>query len=256
MINVILGILIPFAGTSLGSAMVFLMKNNLSCKIEKLFLGFASGVMIAASVWSLILPAIEQSESLSVPEWFPASLGLFLGFAFLFLVDWIVFKLKKDENKVPSNMREKSMMIFAVTLHNIPEGFAVGVALAGAYFGVSQHNLTAALLLSIGIAIQNFPEGAIVSLPLSSGGMSKSKSFLMGSLSGVVEPIAGVIAFLLTGLVAPILPYILAFSAGAMIFVCIKELIPEAQEGGFENIATLGFLFGFVIMLILDVALG
>ena len=254
MLKVILINLIPFLGTTLGSAMVFLLYKNLNKKIEKLFLGFAGGVMVAASVWSLIIPAIEQSENLNIPKWFPAGLGIILGFLVIYFIDVIVNNLKNKSNK--SELNNNQMMIFAVTLHNIPEGLAVGVALASVYYGYTTMTMLSVLMLAIGIAIQNFPEGAIISLPLNAMGKSKNYSFFMGMLSGLVEPISGILAFFITGIVTSILPYVLAFSAGAMLFVVIRELIPQSQEDGFENISTFGFFCGFLLMMILDVALG
>lgn len=255
MINVLFGILIPFAGTTLGSALVFFMKNNLSPKIEKFFLGFASGVMIAASVWSLLIPSIENAGG-NLPQWIPATLGLCIGFFVLFVIDEVVTRFKLKRSLLSDNLKDKSIMFFAITLHNIPEGLAVGVALAGSYFGSTSLSLMSALLLSFGIAVQNFPEGAIVSLPLMAATKKKFMSFFWGSMSGIVEPIAAIIAFFVTGFVSSILSYVLAFAAGAMIYVVIKDLIPESQQRGYEKIATLGFLIGFIIMMLLDIIMG
>lgn len=257
--KVVLGILIPFLGTMLGSSVVFFMKNKMNSKIEKLLLGFASGVMIAASVWSLIIPSIDMAEEQNLIAWLPASIGFLLGIVFLLILDSIIPHLHLNNNKpegLKSKLKKTTMMVFAVTLHNIPEGMAVGVIFAGAVSGNTGITLAGALALSIGIAIQNFPEGAIISMPLKSEGMSKGKSFLYGTLSGIVEPIGAVITICLTKLVVPILPYLLSFAAGAMIYVVVEELIPESQTGEHSNIGTIGVAVGFVTMMILDVALG
>ncbi len=254
-----LGLLIPFAGTSLGAAMVFLMRSKMNSKVEKALLGFASGVMIAASIWSLLIPAIEMSSEKRTPAWFAASVGFLLGIAFLLILDTLIPHLHLNSDKpegLKSNLKKTTMLVFAVTLHNIPEGMAVGVAFAGALASHTGITLTSAFALSIGIAIQNFPEGTIISMPLKSEGMNKSKSFLYGVLSGVVEPISALITILLTGIVVPVLPYILAFAAGAMMYVVVEELIPESQSGKHSNIGTIGVALGFVVMMILDVALG
>lgn len=253
------GVLIPFIGTTLGSAMVFLMKNKINGKIEKALLGFASGVMIAASIWSLLIPAIEMSKSQNTISWLPASIGFLAGIFFLLLLDNIIphLHLKSSEPEgIKSNLKKTTMMMLAVTLHNIPEGLSVGVALAGAVSGNTTITITGALALSIGIAIQNFPEGAIISMPLKSEGISKIKAFTYGTLSGIVEPIGTIITLLLTSLVVPILPYLLSFAAGAMIYVVVEELIPESQSGAHSNIGVIGVAIGFVIMMILDIALG
>lgn len=259
MLKLILGVLVPFIGTSLGSFMVFFMKDKINVKIEKILLGFAGGVMVAASIWSLIMPAIEQSESMGKWSFVPAAVGIILGVLFLFVLDSVVPHLHVNSDKpegLSSKAKKTTMLVLAVTLHNIPEGMAVGVALAGAYFGNSGITLTASLVLSIGIAIQNIPEGAIISMPLKSEGFSKAKSFGYGILSGIVEPIFAVITILLTSIVTPILPYLLSFAAGAMIYVVVEELIPESQSGEHSNFATISFVVGFLIMMILDVALG
>ena len=257
--NILLGIMIPFIGTTLGSAMVFFMKDNINAKIEKTLLGFAAGVMIAASVWSLLIPAIDMSKEQGRIAWLPAAVGFMLGILFLLLIDSIVPHLHLDSDKpegVKSKFSKTTMMMFAVTIHNIPEGMAVGVAYAGAIMGHSKLSLTAAVALSIGIAIQNFPEGAIISMPLKGQGMSKMRAFKCGFLSGVVEPIGAFITILLTSKIIVILPYLLAFAAGAMIYVVIEELIPESQSGEHTNIGTIGAAIGFVLMMVLDVALG
>ena len=233
-------LLIPLLGTTLGAAMVFFMKDNINAKIEKTLLGFAAGVMIAASVWSLLIPAIDMSKEQGRIAWLPAAVGFMLGILFLLLIDSIVPHLHLDSDKpegVKSKFSKTTMMMFAVTIHNIPEGMAVGVAYAGAIMGHSKLSLTAAVALSIGIAIQNFPEGAIISMPLCSEGMSKKKAFICGVLSGVVEPVGGFITILIAGIITPVLPYLLSFAAGAMMYVVIEELIPESQNGEHSNIA-------------------
>ncbi len=257
--DLVIGLAIPFLGTTLGSAMVFLMKNKIDNKIEKLLLGFASGVMIAASIWSLLIPAIEMSESQGKIAWVPAAIGFLLGITFLLVLDSLIphLHLKSDKPEgIKSKLKKTTMMVFAVTLHNIPEGMAVGVTFAGALTQNAGITMAGAFALAIGIAIQNFPEGAIISMPLKSEGMSKSKAFLYGTLSGIVEPIGAIITILLTSAVVPILPYLLAFAAGAMIYVVVEELIPESQAGEHSNIGTIGVAIGFVVMMILDVALG
>lgn len=257
--DLVIGLAIPFLGTTLGSAMVFLMKNKINNKIEKLLLGFASGVMIAASIWSLLIPAIEMSESQGKIAWVPAAIGFLLGITFLLVLDSLIphLHLKSDKPEgIKSKLKKTTMMVFAVTLHNIPEGMAVGVTFAGALTQNAGITMAGAFALAIGIAIQNFPEGAIISMPLKSEGMSKSKAFLYGTLSGIVEPIGAIITILLTSAVVPILPYLLAFAAGAMIYVVVEELIPESQAGEHSNIGTIGVAIGFVVMMILDVALG
>lgn len=257
--DLVIGLAIPFLGTTLGAAMVFLMKNKINNKIEKLLLGFASGVMIAASIWSLLIPAIEMSESQGKIAWVPATIGFLLGITFLLVLDSVIphMHLKSDKPEgIKSKLKKTTMMVFAVTLHNIPEGMAVGVTFAGALTQNAGITMAGAFALAIGIAIQNFPEGAIISMPLKSEGMSKPKAFLYGTLSGIVEPIGAIITILLTNAVVPMLPYLLAFAAGAMIYVVVEELIPESQAGEHSNIGTIGVAIGFVVMMILDVALG
>lgn len=257
--NTALGLLIPFAGTTFGAAMVFFMRRQMNEKIEKALLGFASGVMIAASVWSLLIPAIEMSEKSGVLPWLPPSLGFLLGIGFLLLLDTVTPHLHLDSAKPEgpkTNLKKTTMLVLAVTLHNIPEGMAVGVTFAGVLTGNSGITMAGAFALAVGIAIQNFPEGTIISMPLRSEGMSKPKAFLMGTLSGIVEPISAFITILLTGIIVPALPYLLSFAAGAMIYVVAEELIPEAQSGKHSNIGTLGVAAGFVVMMVLDVALG
>ena len=252
-----IGLLIPFLGTTLGSVMVFLMKNEINKKVEKILLGFASGVMIAASIWSLLLPAIEMSEQSGVIPWIPSSIGFLIGIIFLLVLDYVIKKLKKEDlNKTNNNIKKKSKLVLAVTLHNIPEGMAVGVAFAGALLGNTAIAMSGAIALAIGIGIQNFPEGAIISMPLRNQGMSKFKAFMYGTLSGIVEPIASICTIFLTNIVVPILPYFLSFAAGAMIYVVVEELIPETQTGEHTDLGTIGVAIGFVIMMILDVALG
>lgn len=257
--NIAIGLLIPFLGTTLGSAMVFLMKNKMNTKVQKLLLGFASGVMIAASIWSLITPSIEMAEEQGVVSWIPAAIGFLFGIIFLLVLDSIIPHLHLNSKKpegIKAKLKNTTMMVLAVTLHNIPEGMAVGVVFAGVLAQNTTITLAGAFALSIGIAIQNFPEGAIISMPLKNEGMSKPKAFLYGTLSGIVEPIGAIITILLTGIVTPILPYLLSFAAGAMIYVVVEELIPESQVGEHSNIGTIGVAIGFVIMMILDVALG
>ncbi|MCR5146094.1 MAG: ZIP family metal transporter [Clostridia bacterium] len=253
------GLLIPFAGTTLGAAMVFFMRNKMNKLIEKLLLGFASGVMIAASIWSLILPAIEMSEEQGKIAWLPATIGFMFGIVFLLVLDSVIPHLhlhnKKPEG-VKAKLKNTTMLVLAVTLHNIPEGMAVGVTFAGAIIGNAGITMAGAFALAIGIAIQNFPEGAIISMPLKAEGVSKPKAFLLGTLSGIVEPIGAIITILLTKSIVPILPYVLAFAAGAMIYVVVEELIPESQDGEHSNIGTIGVAIGFIVMMILDVALG
>ncbi len=239
--------------------MVFLMKGSMNRKLEKLLLGFAGGVMIAASVWSLLIPSIEMSKMQGASEWVPALSGFLLGVFFLLLLDSVVPHLHLDTERPEgprTGLGHSVMLVLAVTLHNIPEGMAVGVILAGAAIGESGITVTGALALSIGIAIQNFPEGAIVSMPLCSLGMSKKKAFFYGLLSGMVEPAGALLTILLTGLILPFLPYFLSFAAGAMIYVVVEELIPESQSGVHSNIGTIGSAIGFAIMMVLDISLG
>lgn len=257
--NIAIGLLIPFLGTTLGSAMVFLMKNRMNTKVQKLLLGFASGVMIAASIWSLITPSIEMAEEQGIVSWIPAAIGFLFGIIFLLALDSVIPHLHLNSKKpegIKAKLKNTTMMVLAVTLHNIPEGMAVGVVFAGVLAQNTLITLAGAFALSIGIAIQNFPEGAIISMPLKNEGMSKLKAFLYGTLSGIVEPIGAIITILLTSVVTPVLPYLLSFAAGAMIYVVVEELIPESQAGEHSNIGTIGVAIGFVIMMILDVALG
>lgn len=249
---------LPFLGTSLGSAMVFFLRGSIPARVEKLLLGFAAGVMIAASVWSLLIPAIEMSEGSALPEWFAALVGFLLGIAFLLLLDSVVPHLHQHSDVpegIPARISRTAMLVFAVTLHNIPEGMAVGVSYAGAASG-SGVTFAGAFALALGIAIQNFPEGAIISMPLCGEGASKGRAFLYGVLSGIVEPIGAILTILLAKQLTPFLPYLLAFAAGAMIYVVIEELIPESQAGAHSNIGTIGAALGFALMMVLDVALG
>lgn len=257
--NIAIGLLVPFLGTTLGSAMVFFMKDKMDQRVEKALLGFASGVMIAASIWSLLIPSIDMSEQQGVIGWVPAAIGFMLGILFLLLLDTVVPHLHLETDKpegMHTSLKKTTMLVLAVTLHNIPEGMAVGVVFAGVLAGNNGISLAGAFALSIGIAIQNFPEGAIISMPLKSEGLSKTKAFLDGTASGVVEPIAALLTILLTGLITPVLPYLLSFAAGSMIYVVVEELIPESQAGEHSNIGTIGVSIGFVLMMILDVALG
>ncbi len=251
---------IPFLGTALGAAMVFFMRKEMNSRLEKLLLGFASGVMIAASVWSLLIPAIEMAEEQGNATWLPASVGFLLGMGFLLLLDSLVPHIHIDSEKpegVKASLKKTTMLVFAVTLHNLPEGMAVGVTVAAAMLSEdSGIAMAGALALAIGISIQNFPEGAIISMPLRSAGASRGKAFLYGVLSGIVEPIGAFITIMLASRVVPILPYLLAFAAGAMVYVVVEELIPESQSGEHTNIGTVGVALGFVLMMVLDVALG
>ena len=253
------GILIPFLGTSLGAACVFFMKKTLSDMVQRSLTGFAAGVMVAASVWSLLIPAMEQSAGMGKLSFVPAVAGFWIGILFLLGLDHIVphLHVKSGQTEGPkSQLRRTTMMVLAVTLHNIPEGMAVGVVYAGYLSGSTQITAAGALALSLGIAIQNFPEGAIISMPLRAEGMKKGKAFCGGVLSGVVEPIGAVLTILAAQLVVPALPYLLSFAAGAMLYVVVEELIPEMSQGSHSNIGTLFFAVGFSIMMTLDVALG
>ncbi len=252
-------LLIPFLGTALGAAMVFFMKRRMNSRLEKLLLGFASGVMIAASVWSLLIPAIEMAQEQGGNVWIPAAAGFLVGMAFLLVLDSLIPHVHLDSEKpegVKTQMQKSTMLTLAVTLHNLPEGMAVGVTLAGAMLGDTGITLAGALVLALGIAIQNFPEGAIISMPLRNAGASRLKSFWYGVLSGAVEPVGALVTLVLAKQVVVILPYLLAFAAGAMIYVVVEELIPEAQSGEHSNIGTVGVAVGFVLMMILDIALS
>lgn len=257
--DLFIGIMIPFIGTTAGAACVLFMKNKLNVTVEKVLLGFASGVMVAASIWSLLIPAMDMVEDMGKFAFIPAAVGFGLGILFLLVMDKIIPHLHLDNDEpegLKSNWQKTTMLVLAVTLHNIPEGMAVGVVFAGVVSGDTSITMAGALALAIGIAIQNFPEGAIISMPLKSEGMSKRKSFMYGTLSGVVEPIAAFITVLLSHYIIPILPYLLSFAAGAMMYVVVEELIPESAQGKHSNGATIGFAVGFLVMMILDVALG
>lgn len=257
--DLVIGLAIPFLGTTLGSAMVFLMKKEMNKKVEKILLGFASGVMIAASVWSLLIPSIEMAETQGKVAWIPAAIGFLLGIVFLLVLDSVIPHMHLESEKpegMKSKLKKTTMMVFAVTLHNIPEGMAVGVIFAGAIAQNAGITMAGAFALAIGIAIQNFPEGAIISLPLRAEGMKRSKAFVGGVLSGIVEPIGAVFTILMANQIVPALPYLLSFAAGAMLYVVVEELIPEMSEGKHSNIGTLFFAVGFSVMMILDVALG
>lgn len=257
--QIIGGILIPFIGTTAGAACVFFLKGQIRPSVQKALLGFASGVMVAASVWSLLIPAMDMSEGMGRLAFVPAAVGLLAGMAFLLFMDHVIphMHLDHDEPEGPkSALKKTTMLVLAVTLHNIPEGMAVGVVFAGFLAENSGITLAGAFALAIGIAIQNFPEGAIISLPLKSEGMSGKRAFLYGTLSGVVEPVGAILTVLLYKTIVPLLPYLLAFAAGAMLYVVVEELIPESAEGEHSNLGTIGFAAGFVIMMVLDVALG
>ena len=254
-----IGIMIPFLGTTLGSACVFFMKKSLGDLVQRSLAGFAAGVMVAASIWSLLIPAIEQSEDMGKLSFLPAFIGFWSGVLFLLLLDRLIphLHVRSEQAEGPkSKLGRTTMMVLAVTLHNIPEGMAVGVVYAGFLAGNTQITAASALVLSLGIAIQNFPEGAIISMPLRAEGESKGKAFLGGVLSGVVEPIGAVLTILAAQLVIPALPYLLSFAAGAMLYVVVEELIPEMSQGWHSNLGTVFFAAGFSVMMVLDVALG
>lgn len=246
--------------TTLGAAVVFFFRKEMKESVQRVMLGFAAGVMVAASVWSLLIPAIEQAEESGQVGWIPAAAGFVLGGAFLMLMDRVIPHLHIGSTKaegMSSSWKRTTLMIFAVTLHNIPEGMAVGLSFANAYVNGSQGtSYMAAFALAIGIGIQNFPEGAAISLPLRKEGSSRFKAFLSGSLSGIVEPIFGVLTVLAAPFLAPFMPVLLSFAAGAMIYVVVEELIPEAHLGEHSHVGTIGVMAGFLIMMILDVALG
>ncbi len=259
MIEVIEGVLIPFIGTTFGACFVLFMKKNLSTLVEKALNGFAVGVMVAASIWSLIIPAIEQSQYMGKLSFIPAAVGFWIGILFLLMLDHIIPHLHQhsEEAEGPkSNFSRTTKMVLAVTLHNIPEGMAVGVVYAGWLVDSSQISIMSALVLSIGIAIQNIPEGAVISMPLHANGVSKKKAFIYGTLSGAVEPIGAIITIILSGIIIPVLPYLLSFAAGAMLYVVVEELIPEMSQGKHTDIGTVMFAVGFSLMMVLDVALG
>ena len=258
-VNVFYGILIPFLGTSAGAACVFFMKKNLNEQVQRALTGFAAGVMVAASVWSLLIPAIEQSADMGKLSFVLAVLGLWAGVLFLLLLDHVILHLHQNSDQAEgpkSKQRKTTMLVLAVTLHNIPEGMAVGVVYAGYLTGNTKITMMGAMALSLGIAIQNFPDGAIISMPLRSEGMGKGKAFVGGMLSGIVEPIGAILTILAAGLIVPALPYLLSFAAGAMLYVVVEELIPEMSTGEHSNVGTIFFAVGFSLMMVLDVALG
>ena len=256
---VITGLLIPFVGTAAGAGCVFFLKNDLRVGLQRALTGFAAGVMVAASIWSLIVPAIDQSEEMGRLAFLPAFIGFWFGILFLLLLDHVIPHLHLGINQTEgpkSHLTRTAMLVLAVTLHNIPEGMAVGVVYAGMISGSAGITAGGALALALGIAIQNFPEGAIISMPLYAEGKSKSKSFLLGVLSGAVEPVFGGLTVLVAGLVVPAMPYLLSFAAGAMLYVVVEELIPEMSEGEHSNVGVVAFAVGFSLMMALDVALG
>lgn len=256
---ILIGLLVPLLGTMLGSAFVFFMKGEISVRLQKSLLGFASGVMVAASVWSLLIPAMDMESESGKWAVMPAAVGFLLGMGFLLLIDCLTPHLHIGTDKpegLHTQLSRTAMLALAVTIHNLPEGMAVGVVFAGADNATSNISLTSALAVSVGIAIQNIPEGAIISMPMRAEGNSRLRSFLIGSLSGAVEPIGAVAVLLLASLLVPVLPYMLAFAAGAMFYVVIEELIPEASSGQHSNLSTIGFAFGFVLMMVLDVVMG
>ncbi len=259
LIGVLVALVVPFLGNTLGAALVFLMRHGMSERFTKALLGFAAGVMIAASVWSLITPALEASEGGPVPAWLPAAVGFLGGMLLLLAIDHFTPHLHvgSDEPEGPaSTLKKPAMMMAALAIHNLPEGMAVGVVLAGFLAGDAAITLSAVVALSVGIAIQNVPEGAIVSLPLTTNGLSRPRAFVAGTLCGAVEPAGAMLMLAITGLVTPLLPYVLAFAAGAMMYVVTEELIPQTQQGRHTNIGTIGVALGFVLMMVLDVALG
>ena len=257
--QVLFGILSPFVGTTLGAACVFFMKHELGQTVQRALTGFASGVIVAASIWSLMLPAIDQESSMGRFAFVPAAIGFACGIAFLLLLDCVTphlhFNAKQAEGP-KSRLAKTTMMVLAVTLHNVPEGMAVGVVYAGLMRGMEQITPGGALALALGIAIQNFPEGAIISMPLHAEGKSKLKSFVAGTLSGIVEPFGAILTILASALVVPVMPYLLSFAAGAMMYVVVEELIPEMSAGEHSNVGVILFAVGFILMMTLDVALG
>ena len=257
--TLLIGLVIPLLGTMLGAAFVFFMKDDMSPRLQKSLLGFASGVMVAASVWSLLIPAMEMAADAGKWSVLPAAVGFLLGIGFLLLLDELTphLHIGTDKPEGPrSHLSRTAMLALAVTIHNLPEGMAVGVVFAGAGEGAAGLSLASALAVSIGIAIQNVPEGAIISMPMRAEGNSRWRSFVIGSLSGAVEPLGALAVVLLASLMTPVLPYTLAFAAGAMFYVVVEELIPEASEGEHSNLSTIGFAVGFVLMMVLDVVMG
>lgn len=258
-VEVMQGVLIPFFGTLLGAACVLFMKNELNIMVQRALVGFAAGVMVAASIWSLLIPAMEQASAMGHWAFLPAVIGFWLGILFLLVLDRTVPHLHQGSNEPEgpkAALKKTTMLLLAVTLHNIPEGMAVGVVFAGWMAGNETITMAGALTLAIGIAIQNFPEGAIISMPLRAEGMEKSRAFLYGTLSGAVEPLAALLTIWASHFIVPALPYLLSFAAGAMIYVVVEELIPEMSQGQHSNLGTVFFAFGFTVMLTLDVALG
>lgn len=259
MTTLIIGLLVPLLGTMLGSAFVFMMKGEMSSRLQKALLGFASGVMVAASVWSLLIPAMEMRVGEGAWVVVPAAFGFLLGIGFLLMIDVITPHLHLDSDKpegMRSHLSRTAMLALAVTIHNLPEGMAVGVVFAGADSGYANISVTSAIAVSLGIAIQNIPEGAIISMPMRAAGNSRWRSFVIGALSGAVEPLGALVVVLLASAVMPVLPYMLAFAAGAMFYVVVEELIPEASSGQHSNVSTIGFAMGFVLMMVLDVVMG
>ncbi len=257
--SVFYGILIPFLGTSFGAACVFFMKKEMGDRLQRMLTGFAAGVMVAASIWSLLIPAMEQVSDMGKLAFVPAVAGFWCGILFLLLLDHIIPHLHRNSQRAEgpeSQLKRTTMLVLAVTLHNIPEGMAVGVVYAGYLAGNTQISAAAAMALSLGIAIQNFPEGAIISMPLRAEGTGKPKAFLGGVLSGIVEPIGAILTILAAGLIVPALPYLLSFAAGAMLYVVVEELIPEMSQGEHSDVGTIFFAVGFSVMMMLDVALG
>ena len=258
--NTLIGVLIPFAGTTLGSACVYIMKGEMNKLLNKALLGFASGVMVAASVWSLIIPALDMCDYMGKLAFLPSTIGLSAGILMLLFLDKVVPHLHLDSDK-PEGIKQNSikkttMLILAVVIHNIPEGMAVGIVFAGCLNQGELISLAGAFALSIGIAIQNIPEGAIISMPLKSQGLSKNRSFVYGSLSGIVEPIGAALTIMFSKYIIPLMPYLLTFAAGAMLYVVVEELIPESSQGEHSDVGTIGFAVGFIVMMILDVALS
>ena len=257
--SILSAVFLPFLGTVLGSAFVFFLKGKMDRRLQRILTGFAAGVMVAASIWSLIMPAMEQSGHMGKLAFLPAFVGVWGGFLFLLLLDHIIPHLHMNSQcpeGAPCNLGKSTMMVLAVALHNLPEGMAVGVVAAGWLMGEESISAASALALSLGIALQNLPEGAIISMPLKSNGMSRGRAFGYGVMSGVIEPIGAILTILLAGFVVPVLPYLLSFAAGAMLYVVVEELIPEMSEGEHSNIGTIFFAVGFTLMMVLDVALG
>lgn len=256
---ILLALLIPFLGTAVGASFVFFMRKDMSPRTQKVLLGFASGVMIAASIWSLLMPSMDMCEAMGKARVVPATIGLLLGMAFLLFIDSLTPHLHVGDDHpegVKAHLSKMTMLSLAVTIHNFPEGMAVGVVVAGALEGTQWISLAGVVAMAVGIAIQNIPEGAIVAMPMKAAGGSRMRSFLMGTLSGAVEPLGALVVILLASVMEPVLPYLLGFAAGAMLYVVVEELIPEASEGEHSNFSTIGFAIGFALMMVLDVVLG